>query len=157
VVAALGDTAMTYDPVGGQGANSGNKMARHMVERAVAHGDRPFDEAWITETFERFYERHGRHLDAFNSTFLDPTPLGARLIMMSQHGSDGIRETWQQRLADAFTNNFNDPAELTETMLDAEKARAFIARTTGLPWWAALARGGFSVAAGQVRQRLGRA
>ena len=32
IVTPLGDTAMALDPVGGQGANNGNKMARNLVE-----------------------------------------------------------------------------------------------------------------------------
>jgi 2-polyprenyl-6-methoxyphenol hydroxylase-like FAD-dependent oxidoreductase len=35
VVAALGDTAISYDPVAAQGANSGVKQARHMIDRIV--------------------------------------------------------------------------------------------------------------------------
>ena len=61
IVTPLGDTAMALDPVGGQGANNGNKMARNLVDSIVARRDRPFDAAWMTETFERFYARSGRY------------------------------------------------------------------------------------------------
>ncbi len=61
IVTPLGDTAMALDPVGGQGANNGNKMARNLVESIVARKDQPFDAQWMTETFERFYARYGGH------------------------------------------------------------------------------------------------
>ena len=54
IVTPLGDTAMALDPIGGQGANNGNKMARNLVELTIARKDQPFDEKWMIETFERF-------------------------------------------------------------------------------------------------------
>ena len=39
VVTALGDTAISYDPIAAQGANSGVKQARHLVESIVARDD----------------------------------------------------------------------------------------------------------------------
>jgi 2-polyprenyl-6-methoxyphenol hydroxylase-like FAD-dependent oxidoreductase len=38
LVTCLGDTAMALDPIAGQGANNGNKMARNLVECVVAQG-----------------------------------------------------------------------------------------------------------------------
>ena len=43
IVTPLGDTAMALDPIGGQGANNGNKMARNLVESIIARKDQPFD------------------------------------------------------------------------------------------------------------------
>jgi hypothetical protein len=71
-VMALGDTAMAVDPIAGQGANNGNKMARTVVERLAAHGDGPLDEAWMTDTFERFWNRHGKHSNAWTNMLLAP-------------------------------------------------------------------------------------
>ena len=45
LVTCVGDTAMALDPIGGQGANNGNKMVRNLVECVAAHGDQPFDAA----------------------------------------------------------------------------------------------------------------
>jgi Styrene monooxygenase A putative substrate binding domain len=55
IVTPLGDTSMALDPIGGQGANNGNKMARNLVESIIARKDLPFDALWMTDTFERFY------------------------------------------------------------------------------------------------------
>ena len=67
IVTPLGDTAMALDPVGGQGANNGNKMARNLVELIIARKDQPFDAQWMTETFERFYARSGGITYTFNN------------------------------------------------------------------------------------------
>ncbi|MEV0854639.1 styrene monooxygenase/indole monooxygenase family protein [Nocardia fluminea] len=52
-VAALGDTAVAYDPVAGQGAQSGLIQAQRLVAAAAVH-DGPFDEQWITDQYAAF-------------------------------------------------------------------------------------------------------
>ena len=156
VVAALGDTAISYDPVAAQGANSGVKQAMHFVERVEAHGDGPFDEHWIAQTFDAFWNEHARWACAFNNLFLEPlTPAGQELLI-AQYGSDGeaVNTSGRQRIADAFFANFNDPRELTPAFLDVRVARAFIARTMGHSWmWSAI-RGRAAIVRDQVRQKV---
>ena len=53
LVAALGDTAVVYDPVAGQGAQSGLIQAQRLVAAAAVH-DGPFDEQWITDQYAAF-------------------------------------------------------------------------------------------------------
>ena len=89
IVTPLGDTAMALDPVGGQGANNGNKMARNLVESIIARKDRPFDAAWMTETFERFYARSGGITYTFNNILLEP------ITNAGKHDPD--RAIWQRR------------------------------------------------------------
>ncbi len=157
IVTSLGDTAMSLDPIGGQGANSGNKMARNLVECIVQHGDRPFDAEWMTRTFDRFYARHGGPTDRFNNLLLSGASAGLFHLLFAQYGSDGRGDnaSRQQALANAFVNNFNDPAQLTPVLEDVGRVRAFIQQTTGKPWPLALAAGGVGVGLAQVRQRLG--
>jgi hypothetical protein len=157
IVTPLGDTAMQLDPIGGQGANNGNKMARNMVESIVARQDRPFDAQWMTETFERFYARWGGITYAFNNILLEPITEAGKQLLIAQYGSDGRARgaTGRQRIADAFIENFNDANGLTPAFLDARKAHAVIREKTGKPWLAAVAGGALGVARGQLRQKLG--
>jgi 2-polyprenyl-6-methoxyphenol hydroxylase-like FAD-dependent oxidoreductase len=141
VVAALGDTAISYDPIAAQGANSGVKQARHLVENIVARGDRPFDSRWVTTTFDAFWNEHARHACAFNNMFLEPIPDAAKELLIAQMGSSGRAddESGAQHIADAFFANFNDPRTLTPAFTDMQRARAFIAQTTGRSWvWSAV-------------------
>jgi 2-polyprenyl-6-methoxyphenol hydroxylase-like FAD-dependent oxidoreductase len=156
-VMALGDTVMSLDPIGGQGANNGYKQVRNLLECVAEHGDRPFDGAWMEATFERFYARHGEPAYTFNNLLLEPITPAAQQLLMAQYGSDGRPDnrSAQQRLADAFAENFNDPGSLTPVMLDTGRTRHLISETTRGPWLAAVARGGLKVARGQLRQRLG--
>ncbi len=148
VVAALGDTAIAYDPIAAQGANSGVKQARHLVERIVARGDDVFDAQWITETFDAFFSEHARHACAFNNMFLEPIPDAAKELLIAQVGSTGRLDdaSGAQRIADAFFANFNDPRVLTPAFMDMQRARAFIGEATGKSWMWSAVRGRARVA-----------
>ena len=52
-IAALGDTAVAYDPITGQGAQSGFIQAAQLVAAAKDH-EGEFDDAWITATYNKF-------------------------------------------------------------------------------------------------------
>ncbi|KAA0120486.1 styrene monooxygenase/indole monooxygenase family protein [Mycolicibacterium sp. P9-22] len=71
-VAALGDTAISYDPIAGQGAQGGLIQAAALVHKAAKH-DGPFDTAWLTTAFEEFYVHRGRAAQRVTQLFLgDP-------------------------------------------------------------------------------------
>ena len=80
------------------------------------------------------------------------------MLLIAQYGSDGRARgsTGQQRIADAFIENFNDANVLTSAFLDIHKAQAVIREKTGTSWPMAAARGAIGVAKGQLRQKLGR-
>lgn len=153
VVTALGDTAISYDPIAAQGANSGVKQAQHLVASIVAREARPFDAQWMSSTFDEFWSEHARHACAFNNMFLEPIPDAAKEMLIAQMGSDGAaeNESGAQHIADAFFANFNDPRTLTPAFMDMQRARAFIARTTGRPWLWSAVRGRARVARGLMR------
>jgi 2-polyprenyl-6-methoxyphenol hydroxylase-like FAD-dependent oxidoreductase len=155
-VIALGDTAHSLDPIGGQGANNGNKMARNLVECIVEREDRPFDADWMRGTFERFWERH-RYIDMFNNTLLEPLTTAGKLLLIAQYGSTARpgQADAQQRLADAFSDNFNDPKLMTEAFHDQAKAKAVLREHFG-GWLGPVLKGALGVGRGQLRQALGR-
>lgn len=157
-VMALGDTAISYDPIAAQGANSGVKQSRHLVDAIVARGDAPLDAPWMQQTFDDFFETHARAACTFSNLLLEPITAPAKEILIAQYGSDGRadNESPQQQIADAFFANFNDPRELTPAFTDMKLARMFIARMTGRPWLGSAVRGRLGIARGQVfgvRQR----
>ncbi|HMV69958.1 MAG TPA: NAD(P)-binding protein, partial [Myxococcota bacterium] len=89
VVTGVGDTLVSLDPIAGQGANSGTRMARNLVKAAAARGDAPLDEPWMRETFETFWEAQGQHIVRFNNLLLEPLTSAGRMLLLSQYGSDG--------------------------------------------------------------------
>lgn len=157
LVTCVGDTAMALDPIGGQGANNGNKMVRNLVECVVAHGDRAFDAQWMTDTFERFYARHGHYTYTFNNSLLEPPTPAGRDFLFAQYGSDGRFDNTSgaQLLANAFVENANDPALLTPLLNDRRKMHAFIEKTTGRSWLRSVASGAMGIAREEFRQWRG--
>jgi 2-polyprenyl-6-methoxyphenol hydroxylase-like FAD-dependent oxidoreductase len=155
-VMAVGDTAHSLDPIGGQGANNGNKMVRVVVDEIAAREDKPFDAAWMRATFDRFWDRH-RWIEKFNNTLLEPLTPAGRLLLVSQYGSDAKRDndSPQQQIADMFIENFNDPILLTDAFHDTGRARQVLRETFGSTV-RPLLRGGLGIGRGQLRQRLGR-
>lgn len=156
VVIALGDTAHSMDPIAGQGANNGNKMARNLVACIAERGDLPFDAAWMRSTFERFWARH-RHIDKFTRTLLEPLSGAGKFMLMAQYGSSGRLDdrSGQQKIADAFISNFNDPVELTDALSDQTLAKKVVQDAFGsaiLP----VIKGAGRVGLAQLRQKLGR-
>jgi 2-polyprenyl-6-methoxyphenol hydroxylase-like FAD-dependent oxidoreductase len=154
VVAALGDTAISYDPIAAQGANSGVKQARHLVESIVRRGGEPFDAPWIDATFDAFFDDHARQACTFSNLLLEPITPAAKELLIAQYGSDGRggNVSSQQQIADAFIENFNDPRLLTPAFTDMALSRAVIARHSNGRWlWNGI-RGRASIAGNQVRR-----
>ena len=154
-VLALGDTAHSQDPIAGQGANNGNKMTRNLVDCVLEREDRPFDAEWMRSTFDRFWERH-EYIDKFTSTLLEPLSDAGKILLVAQYGSTGKPgdDSPQQKIADAFMNNFDDPARLTPAFHDKAMARQVVKEAFGSSYWP-LMRGRLGIGKAQLRQLLG--
>jgi hypothetical protein len=158
VLAALGDTAISYDPIAAQGANSGIKQARHLVGAIVNRGNLPFDQAWVVSTFEEFYQAHANHAVTFSNLLLEPLTAPAKEMLIAQYGSSGDagNVSAQQGIANAFVENFNDPRLLTPAFTDLTLARSTIANHSGGSWLWNSVRGRMSIARNQVKRKLRR-
>jgi hypothetical protein len=154
-VTAVGDTIMSLDPIAGQGANNGTRMARHLVA-AVDASTGPLDEAWMTSTFERYWSEQGQHHVRFNNVLLEPVNNAGKMWLVAQYGSNGVRTDARQKLADAFVSNFDEPSRYTSAIVDGDATRRVIAEHGGsFPW--TLAPGLAGIARAQLRQALGMA
>jgi len=155
VVMPLGDTAISLDPIGGQGANLGNKLAHHIVAAVAAAPDATFDAGWMTRTFEAFWADHGAATVTFNNVFLEPMTAAGKLLLISQYGSNGVSDSPKQRIADAVLENFIDPRRLTNAFVDKRAARKLIAELSGQSWRRQFFGGTLRVAAEQLRRVFG--
>lgn len=156
IVMPLGDTAVSLDPIAGQGANCGNKMVRNLVDCIVEHEDRPFDETWMNNTFEKFWQRHHWIADFTDILLNDMTPAGVELFI-AQYGSTGraTDHSVQQKIANAIADNFDDPARITKAFVDVDEAHKLIREITGRHWLFSKVRGLAKIGKGQVRQKFG--
>lgn len=124
-VVPLGDAYIAFDPLGAQGANMGNRLAQTLVEAIAARGAAPFDPDWIRATYDGFFARWAGPALRWTHLLLAPMTPAARYFLLAQDGADGQRlgGTPKQRLADAFAGNFDDPAQLVDTLRDVRTAR----------------------------------
>jgi len=152
-IVPLGDAYMAFDPLGAQGANMGNRLAQTLVDAIVERGSEPFDAPWIRRTYDAFYERWGGPSMRWTHLLLEPMGPAARYLLLAQQGADGsaASDTAKQRLADAFAENFDDPAALADTLKDLAKTRRWVSERMGqrADWEAA--KGLLAVGARQLR------
>jgi 2-polyprenyl-6-methoxyphenol hydroxylase-like FAD-dependent oxidoreductase len=120
---ALGDTAITYDPIAAQGANSASKMATHLLQQIIARGNQSFDADWMTEVFEKYWEADAKYMYAFTSALLEPiTPAAAEVLMAGAK---------TPAIADEFYSNFNSPQDYWPWLVDLEEAKKWVAAKAG--------------------------
>ena len=95
------------------------------ASRHVARGSQPFDRDWIDQTFEAYWQEHARRAFTFSNLLLEPITAPAKELLIAQFGSDGRADNHgsQQKVANAFVENFNDPRRLTPAFTDMAAAR----------------------------------
>ncbi len=116
-VLAMGDTAVTNDPIGGQGANMAARAARAYQEAIVAHGDRPFDEEFMHGAFAGYW-KHARHATRFNNDLLAPPP---DHVLATLDAAQALPE-----VAHRFAHLFENPADYDGWLTDPGASYAFI-------------------------------
>jgi hypothetical protein len=155
-VIPLGDAYAAFDPLGAQGANIGNRLAKTLVAAIVERGDRPFDAGWVRSVYDPFYDREVGPSMRWTHLLLEPIRPPARYYLLAQNGSDGstLGGTPKQQLADAFANNFDDPSTLVEVLRDFSKSRRYVASVLGKRGDWEAAKGLVTVGGRQLRNTL---
>ncbi len=133
-VAALGDTAISYDPIAGQGAQSGLVQAAALVHKAAAH-EGPFDEAWLRDAFEEFYAHRARAAQLVTRLFLSDPELAeyGNLFFAAAQGSPRFAARLYGLLDDPRpVQSLTSPAAARELITDfaGEPADALLQRFT---------------------------
>jgi hypothetical protein len=116
-VPAMGDSAVTNDPIAGQGANMATRCAAVYQEAILAHGDRPFDEAFMRASFERYWG-FAQHATRFSNDLLEPPPSH---VLATLAAAEELPE-----VAHRFAHLFDDPADYTAWLADSEAASRYL-------------------------------
>jgi hypothetical protein len=74
IVVPVGDSAITFDPVGGQGGNNASHHAKFVADEIEARNLLPFDKAWASAVWERYWELRGGHAYRFNNIMIESSP-----------------------------------------------------------------------------------
>ncbi|MFZ5670021.1 MAG: styrene monooxygenase/indole monooxygenase family protein [Pseudomonadota bacterium] len=112
-----GDVCILNDPLTGQGANNASKHADVVLRAIVAHGDRPFDAAFMERTFDAHWEK-AQWVCRFANLMLNPTPDLAALMMAASA---------KPQLRRDFFAGFADASTFADWLFDGEGARRKIA------------------------------
>jgi hypothetical protein len=119
LVMPLGDTAITFDPIGGQGGNCASRNARFIADAVIARGDDRFDATWMTKVNHDFWDHHGRAAYTFNNILLEPLTEAGQTVLM--HAAQ------DRAFADKhFFGNFSSPNGFFPWIEDLDAARRIV-------------------------------
>lgn len=113
----IADVVVVNDPITGQGSNNASKCTKIYQDAILERGDQPFDEAWMQETFDKFWAV-AEEITLWTNTMLSPPP--AHILKFLGAASE------VPSLAKLFANNFNDPRKNFPWWTDAEKTEQLI-------------------------------
>lgn len=116
-VLGMGDAVVLNDPITGQGSNTAAKAAAVYLESILERRDKPFDPAWMQETFNQFWE-YGQWVSRWTNSLLTPPP---PYILELMGAATQIPE-----LASRIANGFNNPPDYNPWWFDEEEAHRLI-------------------------------
>ena len=119
LVIPVGDSAILFDPVGGQGGNCAQRNSMFISQAIIDRADREFDESWANRVRDDFWDYHGEAAYAFNNILLEPLTEAGRMVL-------GFAAENREFANQHFIGNFNKPKNFFPWMEDAALAEAKI-------------------------------
>jgi hypothetical protein len=117
LVLGIGDALVVNDPLTAPGANSAAKAADAYLSAIRAHGDAPYDRAFMEQTFYDFWNSTLRFVTEWNNLLLD-MPDHVIRVLLAANGVPAIRER--------FVNGFDNPPSYFDWLVSPDKAAAFL-------------------------------
>ncbi|WP_063052536.1 styrene monooxygenase/indole monooxygenase family protein [Nocardia arthritidis] len=116
-VLGMADVVVLNDPVTGQGSNNASKCASSYLASILEHGERPFDRAFMQDTFERYWD-YARYVATWTNALLVPPPEHV-LQLLGAAGNN-------PRIARRFANGFDDPRDFFHWFMDPDSAKSYL-------------------------------
>ncbi|MEV5704844.1 styrene monooxygenase/indole monooxygenase family protein [Actinoallomurus sp. NPDC052274] len=123
-VLGMGDVVVANDPIAGQGANNAAHCAAIYEQAIIERGDRPFDPAWMRQTFEAYWA-YAQHSTAFSNALLGPLPEHAQRLLAAAATNAAV--------AHRFAGGYADPADFGRWFLDPAKAADYLNTLAATP------------------------
>lgn len=117
LVLGMADVVVANDPITGQGSNNASHCAATYLDAIVAHGDRPFDQAWMKATFDTYWD-YAQHVTIWTNAMLMPPPPHVLEIIGTASAKPAV--------ASRFVNGFSDPTDYQHWFLDPAKAATYL-------------------------------
>jgi styrene monooxygenase A-like protein len=118
LVLGIGDTLVVNDPLTAPGANSAAKAADAYLSAIRAHGDAPYDRAFMEQTFYDFWNSTLKFVTDWNNMLLGGMPDHILRMLVAANEVPAIRER--------FVNGFADPADYFDWLVSPDKAARFL-------------------------------
>ena len=117
-VLGVADVVLLNDPITGQGSNNASKCAASYLSSILEHGDRPFDRAFMQETFERYWD-YAQYVATWTNAMLGQPP--EHVLKLLGAASDS------PRIARRFVNGFDDPRDFFHWFMSPTAAESYLA------------------------------
>lgn len=116
-ILGMADSVILNDPIAGQGANLAYKGANLYLEAIVAQKNRPFDLAWMKQTYSTFW-KEAQWSVAWSNLLLQPPTESIKQLLhaASQH----------QPVANLLSDAFDNPEILFPLIQDATLVEKYI-------------------------------
>lgn len=121
LVMPIGDTAILFDPIGGQGGNCAHKNSRFVADAIVDRGEQEFTEGWAQEVMDGFWDFHGKAAYTFNNILLEPLTEAGRAVL-------GFSSQNREFADNEFFGNMNKPKNYFPWLEDLSLAEERISR-----------------------------
>jgi len=117
LVLGMADAVVLNDPITGQGSNNAAKSARHYLARILDNGAKPFDRAWMQQTFDEYWN-YAQFVTGWTNAFLQPPPPHVINLLVAAQS--------KPKVGKAFVNGFDDPRTYFPWLADPGEAEKFI-------------------------------
>jgi hypothetical protein len=113
----LADAVCLNDPITGQGSNNASKAANMYLEAILAHGDQPFDAAFMHAAFDKYWA-YAQYVVGWTNALLTPPPPHVLNLMGAAQG--------YPTLARRIANGFDNPPDLFPWFAVPEEAEKYL-------------------------------
>lgn len=113
----MADVVVLNDPVTGQGSNTASKAANVYMNSILERRDKPFDAAWMQQTFDSFWN-YARWVVKWTNSLLTPPP---PYILQLMGAASQI-----PALAGRIANGFNNPPDYDPWWFDPAEAQKLL-------------------------------
>lgn len=120
-VMPVGDTAITFDPIGGQGGNNATHHAKFVAKAILDRAGKPFDQDWMKQVFDDYWAYRGSYAYRFNNMFLEPPTAALQTLLMAASQDQALADT-------LFVENIGNPRNFFPWIEDLDATRAVIGR-----------------------------
>jgi hypothetical protein len=118
LVLGIGDALVVNDPLTAPGANSAAWAADAYLTAIRAHGDAPYNRAFMEQTFDDFWNSCMRFVTEWNNMLVSGMPDHVLRVLMAANEVPAIRER--------FVNGFSNRADYFDWLATPDQAAAYL-------------------------------